>query len=80
MKMVKPRLSAIGLRFDAELTFDSLTDEEQFRRGVAHGFIEHHELDTTMAFVQPQMVGWVWAYRLKRIGFYQDCADIIGRL
>ena len=78
MKMVKACLPTSRLRFGTKLTFDAFTDEQQYRSGVAHWLIEHHELDPAIAFVQPQMVGQVRAYRLKRIGFYEDRTDILG--
>src|SRR5262249_47594181 len=69
VKMVKACLAAIGLGFDTECTFDSLTDEQQFCRGIAYGLIEHQELDPAVAFIQPHMVGWVRLNRYKRIRF-----------
>ena len=69
MKMVKACLSTIWLRFDAKCAFDALPDEQQFCRRVADGFIEHQELDSAVAFIQPHMVGRVRLYGYKRIGF-----------
>src|SRR5262249_26444844 len=53
MKMVKTCFPTIGLRFGTKCALDALTDEQQFCRGVAHGFIEHQELHAAIAFVQP---------------------------
>ena len=78
MKMVKACLATIGLGFDTKCGFDALTDEEQFGRRVADGLVEHHKLDPAIAFIQPQMVGRVRVYGLKRIGFYEDCTNFVG--
>ena len=56
VKMVKARLPTIGLRFDTKCAFHALTDEQQFCRGIAHGFIEHQELDPPVAFVKPETI------------------------
>ena len=78
MKMVKACLPTIRLRFGTKPAFDTLTDQQQLCSGIAHWLIEHHELHPAIAFVQPQMVGRVRVYRLKRIGFYEDRTDIVG--
>src|SRR5215471_8439896 len=78
MKMGKACLPMIRLRFGTKLAFDALAHPLQDCSGIAHGFIEHQELDPAIAFVQPQMVGRVRVDRLKRIGFYEDRPDIVG--
>src|SRR5437773_11619650 len=78
MKMVNACLPTIRLRFGTKPTFDAFTDEQQYCSAVAHWLIEHHELDPAIAFVQPQMVAQVRAYRLKRRGFYTDRTDSLG--
>ena len=70
----------IRLRVGAKPAFDALAHPLQYGRRVAHWLVEHHELDPAIAFVQPQMVGRVWVYGLKRIGLYKDCTDIVGGL
>ena len=68
MEMVEPGLPAVRLRFDAECAFDALTDEEQFRGGIADGFVEHQELDSAVAFIEPHMVGRIRLHRYIRVG------------
>ena len=69
MKMVKSRLSTIGLGFETKCAFDALTDEQQLRRRVSHSFVEHEELDPAIAFIQPHVIGRIRGYGHKRVGF-----------
>ena len=78
MKMGKAGLPMIRLRFGTKPAFDALADPLQDGRGIAHGLIEHQELDPALAFVQPQMVGRVRVDRLKRVGFEEDRPDVGG--
>ena len=78
MKMVKACLPPIRLRFGTKPTFDTFTYEQQLCSGVAHELIEHHELDPAVTFVQPQMIGQIRVYSLKRIGHDEDRTDILG--
>src|SRR3954468_14814825 len=77
MKMIKACLATIWLRFSTKTAFDSLTDELQYSSGVADRLIEHHKLDSAIAFIKPQMVGRNRVNRLKRIGFREDRTYII---
>ena len=65
--MVETRLAPIRLRFGTKGTFDALTHEQQDGRGVTDGFIEHHELNAAVSFIQPDMVGPVRMDELKRV-------------
>jgi hypothetical protein len=71
MKMGIACLPTIWLRFDTKTAFDALAYPLQYCSGIAHWLVEHHELESAIAFVQPQMVGRVRVYRLKRIDFYE---------
>src|SRR6185295_12129501 len=78
MKMVIACLPTIRLRFDTKPAFDACTYELQYRSRIAHWFVEHHKLHPAIAFIKPQMVGWVGVYRHKRIRFYEHRTDIVG--
>ena len=77
MKMEIACFPTIWLRFGTKTAFDALAYPLQYCSGIAHRLVEHHELDLAIAFVQPEMVGRVRVYRLKRIGFYEDWTDIV---
>src|SRR5437899_695995 len=51
MKMGKACLPTIRLRFGTKTAFDAFAYPLQYGRGIAHGLIEHHELDPAIAFV-----------------------------
>ena len=78
MKMVETRLAPVRLRFGTKGTFDALTHEQQDGRRVADGFIEHHELNVAVSFIQPDMVWPVRMDELKRVGLEDGWTNVLG--